>query len=279
MKHNLVFYALFFVLSIWASSCRDQTDDIGPDQTNNHTLVPPSSYCDPLVDYIEATYPSSVVIDSVLQLSITPLGATEMEVFEVHLSNGVWVYFLVSDCSFLMINCNCPQGGAQVCYNGQSFENECYAYCAGAEATEIQPGPCSPCGCPNTMDAVCYNNETYNNACLALCAGAQQWQIVPGACNNSCVNAAIQSVFAGTNYTIQSITTNGLGQYTVLVLFGIDDVITVRFDPNCGYLSACGCPSTFTPVCNTNTNTNYLNQCEALCAGASMTSIVPGFCP
>ncbi len=277
MKHLFIFLTFFLISTFTLHSCQEDAIDKGPDTTKNNTLVPPSAYCQPIIDYVANTYPSTVTIDSVLQFVTAFPGTTAIEVFEVHLSIGVYVYFLVSDCSLLSIQCNCPTTYDPVCWNGQTYDNECLAQCNGAPVSEIVPGICTPCGCPLTNAPVCYNNQTYQNECLAICAGALNYQIFPGECNSSCITATIQSMFGGVNYHILSVTTNALYEYLVTIEFGPNKILNLKFDPNCGYMSNCGCPGIFTPVCG-NGITNYLNECEAQCAGVAIANIVPGFC-
>ena len=276
MKQLLIF-SVFFLLSAFSlTSCDDDVIDKGPNTTNNNTFVPPSDYCQPILEYVANNYPSNVSIDSVLQIFVSFPGTTQMEVFEVHLNIGAYLYFLVSDCSFLSVQCNCPTDVEAVCWNGQTFDNECLAICSGAPIAEIVPGECPPCGCPNTSNPVCFNGQTYDNECLAICAGAQNYQIFPGECSGSCINETIGSIYGGVNYHVLSITTDPSGAYTVVIEFGPNRLLTAHFDPNCGYISNCNCPSNFTPVCSNFTT--YQNECEALCAGIPLSEISPGIC-
>jgi hypothetical protein len=277
MKQSIFLFTFFLISLFLFNACNEDGIDKGPDRTENNTVVPPSNYCQPILDYVAANYPSTVTIDSVLQIFFTIPGTpSAQEVFEVHLSIGAYLYFSASDCTYLTTNCNCPTTYDPVCWNGQDYQNECIAICSGAVVSEIQQGTCPPCGCPTVFDPVCYNGQTYDNECLAQCAGAQNYQIFPGECNGLCIASAIQAMYGGVNYHVLSVTTNALGNYSVVIEFGPNSILNVQFDPNCGYISNCGCSGAFNPVCSNFTN--YQNECEALCAGVLQSSITAGFC-
>ena len=85
--------------------------------------------------------------------------------------------------------CSCTSNLDPVCgVNGQTYRNDCYAFCHGfmetGEGVEVKCKgrcPCSDqpdvCICTYQYDPMCgRNGQTYGNSCAAGCAGqAVQW--------------------------------------------------------------------------------------------------------
>lgn len=188
MKQLFFSFSLLFSISLLISSCDKNGDDMNPTGSNDGSSNVVTTYCPEIDVWVADNYPNET-IDSVL-LVTTNIQNTNIEVYEVYLSNGVIATFNVNPvfgwpaCHLVSatLPCGCPFSYEPVCWNNVTYDNECLAICAGGTVGTIEPGACGTCGCPTTYDPVCANGTTYDNECLAICDGADPAVIVAGAC-------------------------------------------------------------------------------------------------
>lgn len=285
MKQLILFLFVLGSISLSMVSC-DKNQNVDPKSNGDNSSNGVSSYCSQIDDWVATNYPGET-IDSVLIVTTQGPQGGSVEAYEVYISNGAIAYFEVTTCNFLWQippppPCGCPTNYDPVCWNGTTYDNQCLALCDGANPSQVFPGPCGACGCPTNYDPVCWNNMEYDNECLAICDGADPAGIVPGPCpsGGGCINTAVANLFP--TATIVNIIEGyqavmyGNAYYAVTLDFSGTQVL-VHFDETCLYYSMCGCDPTVAIVC-ANGNENFINQCEAECAGHAAANITPGPC-
>lgn len=270
MKQRIFYLLTMLLLSLFMFSCDKDTSDVGPTQTTQDSVVPVSDYCQLMVDWVVDNYPPTTAIDSVLQVTGQTNNGNETEVFEVYLSNGVVAFFLVSDCSFLYLECNCDQGYDPVCWNNSTYNNQCEAECAGATAEDTTLGECGACNCSEVYDPVCWNDLTYVNQCEAECDGASANDTTPGECYAcDCAGESYDPVcWDDVTYYNQceaecaGATSNDTtpGECNVCANGNIADCSGESYDPVCW------------------NGTTYDNACLAICDGANPAELMSGPC-
>ncbi|KAI8476159.1 MAG: hypothetical protein J3K34DRAFT_286570 [Monoraphidium minutum] len=156
--------------------------------------------------------------------------------------------------------CNCPRAYRRVCgKDGQTYNNDCLAKCAGTAAAS--EGQCSgpECSCPLLYTPVCgADGNTWGNDCAAKCSGVKVR--FEGECGNPGVNFAKDGAKPGTGLAAQ----------------GVDERLRGKAAPApAAPPPTCRCSREFEPLCGLDGKT-YANTCLAKCAGAAQA--YPGAC-
>ena len=181
-------------------------------------------------------------------------------------------------CDTVPPGCPCPTFFDPVCVidaNGDTltFDNYCYAECEGYTPNDWFDCQNSGCGCTTEYDPVCVDlgglQIEFPNECEAFCAGFDSTNIV--VCDTIPPGCPCPTFFD-----------------PVCVIDANGDTLT--FDNYCyaeceGYTpndwfdcqnSGCGCTTEYDPVCVDlgGFQVEFLNECEAFCAGFDSTYIV-----
>lgn len=164
-------------------------------------------------------------------------------------------------------NCNCPKIFMPVCgkNDGVTYENMCFAGCAGVQHT-VGECKCEHCDqAPQHPVCGVEDATTYNSQCLAECAGAQkieEGECPPCNCPNLLIPVCGKDGFTYKNRCFAEqcakVEVEANGQCVDSPLPGSPVSLP----------SNCPCSDVKSIVCGKENNVNYLNPCVAeTCAG------------
>ena len=155
---------------------------------NNGSTVTVNSFQELITVIINST-PNLYIVGIVFPFDVEVYNPVTNEIEIITIHNETEFIALLESCD-LGNDCPCPTDYDPVCVdveqNGQTititFQNSCYAECAGFTPNEYYPCV-GGCGCPTNYDPVCVEDNgiiiEFDNECLALCEGYTPNDFIP----------------------------------------------------------------------------------------------------